>query len=135
VLVVPAGTAVALRNEDSDCGCFHVRARRNPGFNGKLAKGEERELVLEHEDTISVVNDILPWMRAVIAVVDTPLFALTGADGAFRFDGVAPGRYRLEVWHEDGRPIRHGVEVEKGEQTKLRLALAPRDSSRLDRDG
>ncbi len=135
VLVVPAGTTVALRNENSDCGCFHVRSRRNPSFNGKLAKGEEHELVLEREDTITVFNDILPWMRAVIAVVDTPLFALTDAGGAFRFDDVAPGRYRLEVWHEDGLPLRSEVDVEKGEQTKLGLVLAPRDNSRLARDG
>jgi hypothetical protein len=103
VLAVPEGTTVALCNADSDCAVFHLYAKKNPGLNAKIAKGEARELVFARGEDIRISSDCLPWMSAFLAVVDTPLYAVTGADGAFRIDDLAPGRYRLEVWHEEAR--------------------------------
>ncbi|HMA18165.1 MAG TPA: carboxypeptidase-like regulatory domain-containing protein, partial [Thermoanaerobaculia bacterium] len=41
-----------------------------------------------------------PWMRAFVVASDTPWSAVTGEDGSFTLDGVPPGTYRLEIWHE-----------------------------------
>jgi hypothetical protein len=38
-------------------------------------------------------------MAAWIVVVDTPFYALTGADGSARVNAVTAGNYRLKVWH------------------------------------
>ncbi len=39
-------------------------------------------------------------MSAYVMVTDQPYYALTDADGNFKIDGVPPGTYEIEVWHE-----------------------------------
>jgi len=39
-------------------------------------------------------------MSTVIAVMDTPLFAVTKEDGRFEISGVPQGAFELEVFHE-----------------------------------
>jgi hypothetical protein len=39
-------------------------------------------------------------MNSYAGVVSHPFFAVTGADGSFTIDGVPPGSYVVEVWHE-----------------------------------
>ena len=41
-----------------------------------------------------------PWMKAWVGVLDHPWFAVSRADGTFSIDGVPPGEYELESWHE-----------------------------------
>jgi len=125
-LAVPAGTTVAFANVDSDCACFHSYARRNPNLNATVARGAQRELVFDRAEVVRVSNDLLPWMEGYVVVVDEPFFAVTGADGAFRFDGLAPGCYRLEVWHEEGGELRETVEVVAGDSARVDLAITKR---------
>ena len=44
--------------------------------------------------------DVHGWMAAYVGVVAHPYFAVTGADGSFKLDGVPPGTYTVEAWHE-----------------------------------
>jgi len=44
--------------------------------------------------------DVHEWMRAYIGVNKNPFQAVTGEDGAFKIDGLPPGTYTLEAWHE-----------------------------------
>jgi hypothetical protein len=67
---------------------------------------------------------MLPWMMAEIVVVDTPLYALTDANGAFRIDGVPPGEYKVEVRHECAKLVRSKVTARAGERAALELVLA-----------
>src|SRR5437867_614611 len=47
---------------------------------------------------------VVVWLEPVgAAVLPTPYFALTGADGRFQIQ-VPPGAYKLEVWNEHGQP-------------------------------
>jgi hypothetical protein len=39
-------------------------------------------------------------MNSYAGVVEHPFFAVTGPDGSFTIDGVPPGSYVVEVWHE-----------------------------------
>jgi len=44
--------------------------------------------------------DVHEWMRAYIGVNKNPFQAVTGDDGSFKIDGIPPGTYTLEAWHE-----------------------------------
>ncbi len=44
--------------------------------------------------------DMHPWMRGFLGVSKNPFQAVTGADGKFKLDGLKPGKYTLEAWHE-----------------------------------
>ncbi len=56
-------------------------------------------------------------MMAQVAVFDHPFFAVTGPDGSFSLDGLPPGDYVVEVWHETLGTQSQNVTVAAGAQT------------------
>jgi hypothetical protein len=68
---------------------------------------------------VQVYDDLHPWVRAYLVVGPHPFVAVTDTDGAFRFDGVPPGRYTMIVWHERLGVKRQGVKVEGAVQTNV----------------
>jgi plastocyanin len=65
-------------------------------------------------------------MRAWIFVFEHPYFQLTSADGRFRFEGVPPGQFDLEMVHPAGQlRWRQRVEVQVGATLRLDIALSP----------
>ncbi len=52
--------------------------------------------------------DVHPWMFAWVTVVDSPYFAVTGADGTYKIPNVPPGKYTLVALHRKAAPT--GVE-------------------------
>lgn len=55
--------------------------------------------------------DVHPWMRGYIGVVPHPWFAVTGDDGGFSFDGLPPGTYVVDAWHEVYGTVTETVEL------------------------
>lgn len=99
VLAVEVGTAVDFPNYDP---IFHNAFSNYDGqlFDVQLyAPQTSRRVVFRKPGMVRVFCNIHATMSAVIAVLPTPYFAVTGADGRFRIE--APeGRYRFQVWHE-----------------------------------
>ena len=63
---------------------------------------------------------------------DSPPQGITNADGRYRFDGVAPGRYRVQLLRIGFRPLLSDpVQVAAGEtvQLELRVASQPADAA------
>ena len=100
ILAVPVGTRVDFPNLDP---IFH-NAFSN--FDGQLfdvglyPPGGSRSVKFERPGIVRVFCNIHPMMSAVIVVVDAPLFAMSGKDGAFQIANVPPGEYQLRVFHE-----------------------------------
>lgn len=105
VLVIETGTLVDFPNFDP---IFH-NAFSN--YNGKVfdiglyAPGTSRAVKFGRSGIVRVFCNIHPTMSGVIVVVDTPYFAVTQKDGTFRMANVAPGEYRLHVFHERATEI------------------------------
>lgn len=74
----------------------------NRAFNfGQPPDSEPRERVFERaEREVEVQCDFHPWMHAYIFVMEHPFFSVTADDGTYAIDGLPPGEYSLEAWHE-----------------------------------
>jgi plastocyanin len=100
VLAIPVGGSVAFPNFDP---IFH-NAFSN--FNGQIfdvglyKPGSSKTVAFKRPGIVRVFCNIHPQMSAVIAVLDTPYFAVSNKAGTFEIDGVPPGDYQFHIFHE-----------------------------------
>jgi plastocyanin len=100
VLAVPVGTSVEFPNADP---IFHNAFSSYSGqvFDvGLYPPGSTRSVRFTRPGIVRVFCNIHSAMSAVIVVLGTPYFAVTGRDGAYSIPNVPPGEYQLEVFHE-----------------------------------
>lgn len=101
VSALQTGRAVRVANSDSTSHNVHLTAERNQGVNRTIgAGGQAIELSFPKAESVRFTCDIHPWMSATMHVLDHPFFAVTGEDGSFRLEGLPPGEYEFEAWHE-----------------------------------
>lgn len=100
VVAVPVGSKVEFVNSDQCTHNVHTFARKSEGMNKAVSNGGKLEMLLEHREVVQVRCDYHPWMSCEIVVVDTPFYAVTKADGTFEIEGLKPGTYKGEIWHE-----------------------------------
>jgi plastocyanin len=101
VLGVRAGEDLTIRNSDGLLHNVNAQPTANRGFNvGQPTNMETKRSFSSQEVMIPVTCEVHGWMNAYIGVVDHPYFAVTGDDGTFTLEGLPPGTYTLEAWHE-----------------------------------
>jgi plastocyanin len=100
VLAVSVGTVVDFPNFDP---IFH-NAFSN--YNGQIfdiglyPPGTTKSQAFRREGVVRVFCNIHPSMSAVIVVLKSPYFAVSGKNGGFEIADVRPGSYRTHVFHE-----------------------------------
>jgi hypothetical protein len=100
VLAIPAGGRVSFPNLDP---IFHNAFSNFDGviFDvGLYRPGQSRTVTFKRPGIVRVFCNIHPQMSAVIAVMDTPYFAVSDKSGFFKIENVPPGDYQLHVFHE-----------------------------------
>ncbi len=130
VIAVQTGTEVQFPNGDDVR--HHVYSFSKPNdFQIKLYHGEPGETVrFEHPGIVTLGCNIHDGMVGHIVVVDTPLHAVTGADGRARFENVPEGRHALEAWHPDSQTLETRVAVPgTGERVERTLNLVHRPAA------
>jgi plastocyanin len=100
ILTIPVGAAVDFPNFDPIFHNAFSNFAGQPFDTGLYPPGDNREVVFRRAGIVRVFCNIHSNMSAVIAVMNTPYYSLTDTAGRFRIDGVAPGDYRMRVWHE-----------------------------------
>jgi plastocyanin len=100
VSVVHIGTTVAFHNSDTVSHNIHTYPIKNKGINLTVAAGKHTSQKLDIAEPVKVACDIHPWMASWVYVTKATHFATTAADGSFSIEGVPPGEYKLEIWHE-----------------------------------
>ena len=65
-----------------------------------MPRDSSRSFRFQRSGTVRIFCNIHPTMSAVILVVDTPYFTVSGRDGDFEIASVTPGEYQLKVFHE-----------------------------------
>jgi len=100
VLAIPVGATVDFPNSDP---IFHNVFSNYDGqlFDlGLYPPGTSKSVTFTRPGIVRVFCNIHANMSAVIAVLDTPYFDTTKKDGSFEMRNVAPGEYRVRVFHE-----------------------------------
>jgi plastocyanin len=92
---------------------------------GLYPPGTSRTVRFAREGVVRVFCNIHSSMSAVIVVLATPYFAVTGRDGAFEIRNVPPGEYELNVFHERATESVLKALAQKVEVTAAPLALPP----------
>lgn len=130
ILLAPAGARLALENLDAETYVVHAYSRRNPAFNVTVPFGSpyERRFALEREESFELKDDLRPWMSAWVHVDHSPFVARTDERGAFRIEGLPPGRHKLRAWHPTlGKlKVRAKLRVLEDETAKVLLELDER---------
>jgi plastocyanin len=103
LLPIVVGTEVRFPNHDRIL--HHVYSfSRTKSFEIPLYNGRDAPPVLfDKPGVVKVGCNIHDWMSAVILVLPTPHYAVTGEDGRFALTGLPPGVYSLAAWHESSR--------------------------------
>jgi hypothetical protein len=71
---------------------------------GLYAPRTSRSVTFRHAGIVRVFCNIHSTMSAVIAVVNTPWYAVTTPSGKYTIAGVPPGDYQLRLFHERALP-------------------------------
>ena len=100
VLIARPGSVVRFANRDPfNHNVFSV-SDSNAFDLGLFGRSETRQATLRGTGLVRIFCNVHPRMVAYALVTRSPHAVLAGGDGSFRFTGVAPGRYRLHLWHE-----------------------------------
>jgi plastocyanin len=102
VLGVQAGQPLKIVNSDQTNHNIHPLPRVNREFDeSQLAgQGPITRKFKRPEAIFPVKCNQHSWMRAYIAVLAHPFFAVSDSNGAFTIKGLPPGEYEIEAWHE-----------------------------------
>ena len=102
VTVVQVGTAVTFPNRDPILHHVYSFSPAKP-FEIKLYAGTPTEIVFDKAGVVTLGCNIHDWMIGYIAVVPTPFFAKTDANGVARLRDLPQGAYDLHAWHPQQR--------------------------------
>ena len=128
VLGAQVGQTVEVLNSDPTLHNVHAVPTTNSEFNiGQPLPGMKHTHVFSASEVMVPFKcDVHPWMTAYIGVLDHPFFAVTGADGTFELQGLPPGTYTIEAWHETLGTRTQSVTVAEQEATgDVTFSFAP----------
>lgn len=116
VLAMEVNQDLKVYTNDPVAHNIHPMPKLNPEWNKSQPPGAPPiNTKWEKAEFIPVHCNIHPWMHGYFAVVNTPHYAVTDADGNFTIKGVPPGKYTVTAWQEVNSPVSKEVTVTSGE--------------------
>jgi plastocyanin len=113
VLPVLAGTTVDFRNSDSENHHVFSPDRCAGQFDlGVVGPGQARSHAFKAPDCFAIVlSGSHPGIEAIVAVLPTPYFTLTGTHGEYTLTNVPSGSHTVHIWSQSRGPAHSRVVV------------------------
>jgi len=101
VQIIPAGSTMDVLNNDGILHNIHTYPKNNTPVNQAQPKFKTRmSLKFDKPDTVKLTCDVHTWMNGWLIVAPHAWYTVSGPDGTFKLDNVAPGTYTLSYWQE-----------------------------------
>ena len=124
VVAVTPGSTVVFSNSDRVMHNVFHPWQSSDGFDlGLWAPGESRNFTFGGEGAYVILCQVHPEMVGYVVVVASPYRAVSDEHGRFRFDGVAPGTYRIRTWHHRLETHEERVTVPNGGSVRVEMWL------------
>lgn len=118
VMAISVGSTVAFPNFDT---VFHNVFSTSPvgAFDlGIYRAGEAREFRFDKEGIVRLGCNLHANMSAYLVVVAAPSYVVSDEQGKFKFNRLAPGKYKLKAWSERSKaPITQDITIKPGANT------------------
>jgi hypothetical protein len=131
IFAVQTGQKILVKNSDPSPISHNIHPTPNVAGNTEINLTQTAgapDLTLTFpaaEDFLKISCNVHRWMLAYVTVVDSPYFAVTDQNGAFKLANVPPGKYTVQITHRKangGKPVLKEIEV-KDENVTLDAAL------------
>lgn len=103
VVVVQLGQTLTVENPDGIIHNVNCQPLLNPVENRPMTRNQSKiefNFAVLEETPFRFRCDVHPWMLAYCAVLPHPFFDVTEKDGLYAIEGLEPGDYEIETWHE-----------------------------------
>jgi plastocyanin len=113
---VRAGQEVRFLNSDPIMHNVNIRTVKKRNYNMNMSAGAKpkSKRFRKAQAMVTARCDVHPWMSGFIGVADHPFFQVTGDDGTFSFEGLPPGDYVIEAWHESQGSVTRSLTLTPG---------------------
>lgn len=112
VLPVLVGTTVDFLNSDAVLHNVFTPDACADRFNlGTWPQGQTKSFTFKKECFAALLCKVHSEMEGFVAVVPTPYFAVTAADGSYQIKDVPDGAYTVKVWHPTLKAAQKSVAV------------------------
>jgi hypothetical protein len=115
--------SVNIKNLDSILHVLQFSKKDQALFTLPLSAGGNIIKKFNESGVIKVKCLIHPFMKSVIAVMDTPYYVLSDHDGSFQLPEIEPGKYLLSIWHESFGSLEKEIEIAPGRTLNLSFAF------------
>lgn len=127
VLIVQQGTAVDFPNSDQVRHQVYSFSGAKTFQLALYAGKAPAPVVFDKPGLVTLGCNIHDSMLGYIVVTDTPWSGRTGGDGSLRMHDLAPGEYRITVWHplidETGPQLQQQLNVAEGPGARATFRL------------
>ena len=123
VLPVVEGTTVDFLNSDALLhNVFSADACADRFNLGTWPQGQSKSFTFKKECFASLLCKVHPEMEGFVAVLPTPYFAVTSADGSYHIKDVPDGTYTVKVWHPKLKAATKSVKVAGATEANFEIA-------------